>query len=73
MVYAIVYAYGHDVENHGNRADSVHRFPNVAQRTRFLHEQEAGGFQADAIKQSHPKVRKALRAAAQGGDWPQLV
>ncbi len=71
--YAIVYAYGRDVVNNGNRADSVHRFPSAAQRTRFLHDQETGGFQADAIKQSHPSVRKALRYAAQGADWPQLV
>lgn len=73
MVYAIVYAYGRDVENHGNRADQIHRFRTQAERTRFLDEQESGGLQADAIRQAHPKVRKALRSAAQGYDWPQLV
>ncbi len=74
MVYAIVYAYGRDAINHGgSRADTVHRFPNEMQRRRFLDEQETGGYQADAVKQSHPKVRKALRYADQGGDWPQLV
>lgn len=73
MVYVIVYAYGRDVVNHGNRADQVHRFKSQAERVIFLNGCELDGVQADAIGQAHPKVRKALRYAKQGADWPQLV
>lgn len=73
MVYAIVYAYERDVENKGNRADQIHRFKSQVERVIFLDGCDLDGIQADAIKQSHPKVRKALRYAKQGADWPQRV
>lgn len=73
MVYAIVYAYGRDVANRGNRADQVHQFKSQAERVIFLDGCELDGIEADTIRQAHPKVRKALRHAAQGYDWPQLV
>ena len=67
--YAIVYAYGRHVVNNGQRADTIHRFDTVAERTRFLNEQEQD---ADPIKATHPLVKKALRYA-EHMDWPQAV
>jgi hypothetical protein len=70
--YAIVYAYGrHAVV--GNRADRIYRFESIPARIKFLDEQESTGYGADALSASHPKVKRALRYAAQGGQWPQVV
>lgn len=71
--YAIVYAYGRNTVNDGNRADYVYRFTSEAERTRFVDEQERDGHEADPVSASHPDVRKAIRYAAQGFDWPQAV
>lgn len=71
--YAIVYAYGRNTVNNGNRADHVYRFSTEAERTRFLDEQERDGQEVDPIAASHPDVKKALRYAGQGLDWPQSV
>jgi hypothetical protein len=68
--YAIVYAYGRNIVNNGNRADHIYRFDTIAARTRFLDEAERGGQGADPIEASHPDVKKALRYEAQGGEWP---
>lgn len=67
--YAIVYAYGRNVVNNGQRADHIHRFDTVAARTRFLNDQEQD---ADPIAATHPLAKKALRYAAHF-DWPQAV
>lgn len=71
--YAIVYAYGRNVINNGTRADHVYRFSTEAERQRFVDEMERSGQDADAIRASHPDVKKAIRYAAQGLDWPQAV
>lgn len=71
--YAIVYAYGRNVVNNGNRADHVYRFETAAERTRFLDAQEREGVDADPVPATHADVRKALRYADQGFDWPQAV
>lgn len=67
--YAIVYAYGRNVVNNGQRADMIHRFESVADRTRFLNDQEQD---ADAIAATHPLVKKAIRYS-EHMDWPQAV
>lgn len=68
--YALVYAYGRNVVNNGQRADHIHRFATKAERTRFIDEQEAD---TDPIEATHPLVKKALRYADKGLDWPQAV
>ena len=70
--YAIVYAYGRNVVNNGQRADHIYRFNVVAERTRFLDKQEREGNEADPIAATHPLVKKALRYA-EHLDWPQAV
>lgn len=67
--YAIVYAYGRNVVNNGQRADHIYRFESIAERTRFLDAQEQD---ADPIAATHPLVKKALRYA-EHFDWPQAV
>jgi hypothetical protein len=67
--YAIVYAYGRNVVNNGQRADHIYRFTTEAERTRFIDEQEQD---ADPIAATHPLVKKALRYA-EHLDWPQAV
>lgn len=67
--YAIVYAYGRNVVNNGQRADHIHRFNTEADRRRFIDEQDAD---ADPIAATHPLVKKALRYA-EHFDWPQAV
>lgn len=71
--YAIVYAYGRSVVNNGNRADHIHRFDTLAERIRFLDEQERAGVDADPVKATHPDVKKALRYVGQGAEWPVAV
>lgn len=71
--YAIKYAYGRNVINNGNRADEVYRFNTVGERTRFINEWEREGVDVDAVSANHPEVRKAIRYAALGIDWPQAV
>jgi 2-oxo-4-hydroxy-4-carboxy--5-ureidoimidazoline (OHCU) decarboxylase len=73
--YAIVYAYGRNVINHGTRPDYVHRFSTIAERQRFLAEHANDEQDVDPIDASDPLVRKALRYAAQIGDnwWPMAV
>jgi hypothetical protein len=71
--YAIKYAYGRNVINNGNRADEVYRFDTIAERTRFVNDWEREGIDVDPVPASHPEVRKAIRYAAQGFDWPQAV
>lgn len=76
--YAIIYAYGRDTVNkNGARADHIYRFSTEAERTRFIDEQERAGQDADPIKATHPKVKKALRYAEQyermGMEWPVAV
>jgi len=69
--YAIVYAYGRDVVNNGQRADMIYRFDSVAERTRFLNDQEQD---ADALPATHPEVKKAIRYYTDHHlDWPQTV
>ncbi len=70
--YAIVYAYGRNVVNNGQRADHVYRFDTEAERVRFLDEQEREGNEADPIAATHPLVKKAIRYAERL-DWPQAV
>ena len=71
--YAIVYAYGRNIVNNGNRADHVHQFANKAEMLRFVDAQEREGNDADPIAASHPDVKKALRYAGYGLPWPQAV
>lgn len=71
--YAIVYAYGRNRINNGTRADHIYRFETEAERKRFIDEQERNGKDADPIKATHPDVKKALRYAEHGLDWPQAV
>lgn len=71
--YALVYAYGRHINNEGNRADYVYKFASEAERTRFIDDQERAGNDADPVKASHPDVKKALRYADRGLDWPQAV
>ena len=71
--YALVYAYGRRIINNGNRADHVYKFDTEGERTRFIDEQERDGNDADPVKATHPDVKKALRYAQQGLDWPQAV
>lgn len=69
--YAIVYAYGRNVVNNGQRADMIYRFDSVAERTRFLNDQEQ---EADSIAAIDPLVKKAIRYYADHNlDWPQAV
>ncbi len=71
MFYAVVYAYGRDVVNHGNRPDQVYRFDTIAARQQFIRETSGD---VDPIAASHPLARKALRYAAQlGAEWPIAV
>lgn len=68
--YAIVYAYGRNVQNlNGTRADHIYKFDTVAERTRFIDEH---GEDADALKATDARVKKALRYA-EHFDWPQAV
>jgi hypothetical protein len=71
--YAIVYAYGRNVVNNGNRADHIHQFTTIGERTAFIDEMERKGQDADPIAATHPDVKKALRYAESGLDWPQSV
>jgi len=69
--YALVYAYGRHIDNvNGQRADHVYKFKSEAERTRFIDECDDD---ADPVKATHPLVKKALRYAQQGLDWPQAV
>jgi len=70
--YAIVYAYGRNMINNGNRADHVYRFESKAEQVRFIEAKERDGNQADALAASHPLVKRALRYA-EHYDWPQAV
>lgn len=67
--YVIVYAYGRNIVNNGQRADHIYRFSTVAERIRFLSDQDQD---ADPIAATHPLVKKALRYA-EHLDWPQAV
>ena len=71
--YAIVYAYGRSVVNNGNRADHVHQFATVGERTAFIDSMERDGHEADPILATNPTVKKALRYAAQSQEWPIAV
>lgn len=71
--YAIEYAYGRDAVNNGNRADHIHRFATAAERTRFIDMIERDGRDADPLPATDARVKKALRYAALGLDWPQAV
>lgn len=69
--YAIQYAYGRNVVNHGNRPDYIYRFATQAERQRFLAEQAGESY---PIAATDPLVRKAIRYATQIGDnWPMAV
>lgn len=67
--YAIVYAYGRDIVNNGQRADHIHRFASIGERTRFISSQE---LDADPIAATDARVKRALRYAERL-DWPQAV
>lgn len=73
MFYAITYAYGRNVINEGTRADHVHQFATIAERDRFVADNDGNGEDVDAVSARHPDVRKALRAAELGLAWPQAV
>ena len=70
--YAIVYAYGRNVPKNGSRADYIHRFETIAERTRFMDLSERAGNDADPIEATHPLVLRALRFA-KTTPWPQAV
>lgn len=76
VFYAIAYAYGRSVINHGTRPDHVYQFATVAERDRWIADGPpditASG-DREAATSRHPLVRKALRAAELGLDWPQAV
>lgn len=73
MYYAIEYAYGGDVLNHGNCADVVHCFTSKAARARFVAhgpvQTTAAGYR-EAVRADHSYVRWAKREAAKGREWP---
>lgn len=71
--YAIVWAYGRDVVNQGNRADHIHQFKSKGARDAFVDAQERDGQQADPLPGGSPLVQRARRYAAQGLDWPVPV
>ena len=71
--YAIKYAYGRNVVNNGTRADHVYQFDTLAERDRFVADEDGNDAEVDAVSARHSDVRKALRAAALGLEWPQAV
>lgn len=71
--YAIEYAYGRGVINNGQRTDHIHAFSTEGARVAFIDQRERGGVEVDPLPATHPLVKRAIRYAEQGADWPVAV
>ncbi|HEY1011158.1 MAG TPA: hypothetical protein VGE07_00540 [Herpetosiphonaceae bacterium] len=72
--YAIEYAYGRTKHTGGGtRANKIHQFASKAEQVRFVSDCERQEINADELKATDPRVRRAQRYAAQGLEWPQSV